>query len=501
MIAMLVIFAMVVAGHVAATGNHAPAAATSGSGVTPPSGAVGVVPHVPNDVRLVRTRRSLLGRHNWYRQVVDGHFVVGGWFATHYDKFRKQYVVWDHRRDVHATTLPQPSITSDEAHSFVTRATQSPARRRTHVGLWVLAGSSHHPTPRLVYAVSTADGHGARTSYVDAVDGRIVKVVHSPAKTRVDQGQPVIGRGRVFDPNPVVRLQDQSLRDHGDADSAVPRRAYKRVELRGLGNAHQLVGRWVRIANAHRAHSRSNTYLFNRSHPFFEQTSAYYGVHKQQAFLQSLGFRDVNAESQEVVTNAFANDNSYYDTQADRISLGSGGVDDAEDLEVVWHEYGHAMQSDQVIDFGRGREARSIGEGFGDYIAVAMSQGAQRTGTPRTPLACVMDWDATAYTVSEPHCLRRVDRDVVYPRDLTGSSHHDGGIWARALWDMNLTMGRADATRVAVESHFWMRPNISMPQGARIMAWVASRLTATGLVALGSPVQVRNALLARNLLP
>jgi hypothetical protein len=223
-------------------------------------------------------------------------------------------------------------------------------------------------------------------------------------------------------------------------------------------------------------------------------------VHRLQAFLQTLGFRDVNAESQEVVTNAFTNDNSFYDTQADRISLGSGGVDDAEDLEVVWHEYGHAMQSDQVIDFGRGHEAKSIGEGFGDYVAVAMSQAAQQTGTRRTPLACVADWDATSYTMTKPHCLRRIDRDVAYPRDLTGSTHHDGGIWSRALWDMNLTMGRADATRVAVESHFWMHPNISMPQGARIMAWVASRLTATGLVARGSSVKVRNALLARHLL-
>jgi hypothetical protein len=30
-------------------------------------------------------------------------------------------------------------------------------------------------------------------------------------------------------------------------------------------------------------------------------------------------------------------DNSYFDPTKDLIRLGKGGVDDAEDLEVIWH--------------------------------------------------------------------------------------------------------------------------------------------------------------------
>ena len=57
------------------------------------------------------------------------------------------------------------------------------------------------------------------------------------------------------------------------------------------------------------------------------------------------------------------------------IKLGKGGVDDAEDAEVILHEYGHAIQDSQQVPFGYGAslEAGSIGEGFADYWAVTVS--------------------------------------------------------------------------------------------------------------------------------
>jgi hypothetical protein len=48
------------------------------------------------------------------------------------------------------------------------------------------------------------------------------------------------------------------------------------------------------------------------------------------------------------------------------IKYGSGAVDDAEDADVILHEYGHSIQDDQVPGFGAGHQAGSIGEGFGD---------------------------------------------------------------------------------------------------------------------------------------
>ena len=51
---------------------------------------------------------------------------------------------------------------------------------------------------------------------------------------------------------------------------------------------------------------------------------------------------------------------------------------------------------------------KSIGEGFGDYLSVAVTSWA--TGVPTlTPEACIADWDSVSYTSSVPHCLRRLE--------------------------------------------------------------------------------------------
>src|SRR6185437_11713820 len=127
-----------------------------------------------------------------------------------------------------------------------------------------------------------------------------------------------------------------------------------------------------------------------------------------QRYIQSLGFTDVNNEAQDVFTDTIPDDNSFYDPSNDTITYGNGGVDDAEDAEVIWHEYGHAIQDDQVPGYGTSEQAGAIGEGFGDYWAVTVTQVVAGEGTLGDP-ACVADWDSTSYTSDSEHCLRRVD--------------------------------------------------------------------------------------------
>jgi hypothetical protein len=62
-------------------------------------------------------------------------------------------------------------------------------------------------------------------------------------------------------------------------------------------------------------------------------------------------------------------------------------------------------------------------------------------------------------------------------------------------------MGRVNATRVIIESQFWMYPTITMPTGAAIMVTVAHKLARHGFIATGSLGKVRAALTARHLLP
>jgi len=156
----------------------------------------------------------------------------------------------------------------------------------------------------------------------------------------------------------------------------------------------------------------------------------------------------------------------------DYLRFGKGGVDDAEDAEVIVHEYGHAVHDAQVPGFGTSVEAGSIGESFGDYFAVSVGlAAAAQYGWPvEAEEACPMDWDATSYT-SAPHCIRRFDRDFTIA-DANGGVHHDGQIWSQALWEIRqgyptLGLTTADWDRTLVDSQFDYAPDTSFSAAAK----------------------------------
>ncbi len=464
-----------------------------GTSVTSSAGVV----TIPSNVRFYQRRVSLLGTHTWYQQRYHHHVVIGGWYAVHAWNGRPP-TIRDQRIRVRKLANTSPELSAAAAAAKVDARDKQATAPRTTPGLMVLPGQAGAPA-RLVWRVVTTSGSGVDASYVDAVNGRTVRTVQlarsalsAGAAAKVRRMTTSLPQGRVFDPNPVVSQQDESLRDHGDANSAVPHAAYQIVDLRHLRGAHTLSGKWARIINTNAATPKrdpatgGDTYFFKRSSDYFEQVNTYYAVNAEQDYLRALGLKQVNAESQKLKTDAFAEDNSYYNPASDQISLGSGGVDDAEDPEVIWHEYGHAIQDDQVPGYGTSQQAGAIGEGFGDYMAAVMSQAAAAPNdTSTTPAACLMDWDATSYTSGKPHCIRRTDLDLNYLTDRDGEVHDDGQIWSRALWDMytspdvNTTPGDDAATRIIVEAQFTFTPGISMPAAARRIINTAKALPGT----------------------
>jgi Zn-dependent metalloprotease len=294
----------------------------------------------------------------------------------------------------------------------------------------------------------------------------------------------------VFNPNPVVALRNENITDKNDANQAVLNPAYKDVSLSFLDDSGFLRGQYARIMNKNVASSPSGTFNYQRKDDHFEQVSAYFDITEAQKYLRSLGFTNVNNDSQKVFTNTIPDDNSFYDPEVDEIVFGNGGVDDAEDQEVVWHELGHAIQDSQVPDFGLTEQAGAIGEGFGDYWAVTMSQPVSNG----FDLPCVMDWDATSYTSGPRHCLRRTDGNKT-TADIDGEVHDDGEIWSRALWDIHKGLGRTRADKVIIESHFGYAPDTTFGAAARQVVQ-----TARVLYGQGAADKARAAFVARRIL-
>jgi hypothetical protein len=265
------------------------------------------------------------------------------------------------------------------------------------------------------------------------------------------------GTGTVFLPNPVAELQNQTLTDQKDADYAALQPAYHDVTLTDLDGSGTLTGRWARVVSETGVPARSstNTFKYHRKDDRFEQVMAYYWITQAQRYIQSLGFGagtypPVNMQSQRVRINQLGYDNSFAtDHPRDELRFGKGGVDDAEDAEVILHEYGHAIHFSQNFSFAS-EEAGAISEGFGDYWAADVSGIVAPTPDP----ACIADWDSVSYTSTVPHCLRRVDTNLLYPVDLNGEVHHDGQIWSRALWDIRSALGNVVADTIILNGQF-----------------------------------------------
>ena len=255
------------------------------------------------------------------------------------------------------------------------------------------------------------------------------------------------GLAAVFMVNPVQSSGDQTLRDQKDSATAVPASEYATVTLRNLDGSGNLSGAWANVLSTtgNQAHSDTNNFFYDRSQDEFEQVMGYFWINQAQEYLQSLGFGSslpaILKRSYDVRINQWGADNSFMTDKKDQIRLGKGGVDDAEDAEVIVHEYGHAVHHDQVPGFGTSFDANAIGESFGDYFAVTVGLDAARdNGWPvQAAQSCPMDWDATSYDPSAPHCIRNFHTGfTIQNRPENWGIHLVGQIWSQALWEIRL---------------------------------------------------------------
>ncbi|MBW3662159.1 MAG: M36 family metallopeptidase [Actinobacteria bacterium] len=381
---------------------------------------------------LVRT--SPIGTHVRGRQIRDGVPVAETFAAVH---LLDDGTVLVDARATDATGEPARGAVLAADAERAALATLGAAQHVVDVATertLVERGARLHDTFRVTVLAPRV---AARVD-VDAATGEVVAI--DDTRTFAD------GTASVFDPNPVVTLQDNSLRESGvdvfgvdtDLNDARLTAALVALPIRDVDVpqtvAGRLVGPWVSVQGPAPLPPTLDL-AFTRNDPRFETAMAYAHLDRLQRYFQDLGFTDVNAEPQDVYTLPILGfDNSFYLPVGDLIAFGAGGIDDAEDAEVIVHEYGHAVQHAQVPGWGATHEGGAMGEAFGDWLAAAYYAREVSGGFQD---ACVADWDAVSYSGANPPCLRRTDTQKVYPGDMTNSSvHADGEIWSRFLWDL-----------------------------------------------------------------
>ncbi len=307
------------------------------------------------------------------------------------------------------------------------------------------------------------------------------------------------GTGEVFDPNPIQSSNLVNLKSYNDATSFVLDGQRVTVGLLGLNKATTLLkGKYVDLASLKPptcprpdgqcldADNATRYYDYTRDQSEFEQVMVYNVVDSVQRYLRDiLGFRNTLGQSTirnfptQASAHWYTDDNSFYsplgDNERGTLHFGDGGVNDAEDADIIVHEFGHAIQHNQnPLCFPGGsyspqvNDSRAIGEGFGDYLAASLNADKGDAAYQALNAACVGEWDSTAYRSTIPSCLRRVDGNKHYPDSLVGEVHSDGEIWSSALWAIRTQLTGLVTDQLVLEHHFNLDCSygLTMPQAA-----------------------------------
>lgn len=296
--------------------------------------------------------------------------------------------------------------------------------------------------------------------FIDGIDGHIIEERNVLRKAK--------GKGLVFMPNPVVTLDRDDLLDEVDKDQDILKKAYKSVVLNDLESGGNLKGPYADTTNTPDTAKSSNLeFLYTREDDRFEEVMAYYHIDSMQRYIQSLGFQGEKAILEHPIKiNAHGgpDDNSYYDPSPGKkdLTFGDGGVDDAEDGDIILHEYGHAIQDAIIPGFGQKSEGGAMGEGFGDYVAGTFFYKFKKK--PRK--VRIGEWDAKGYGGGGAECLRRLDSKKHYPEDMVEEVHDDGEIWSACLWKVKALLGKKKADTVILESHFYLSQYSDFRDGA-----------------------------------
>lgn len=307
----------------------------------------------------------------------------------------------------------------------------------------------------------------------------------------------VDGQGRVFDPNPVVTANDNTYRDPtatvatcnfvGTAiatiDAQLVDRTLKDITL--SGGKHKLEGPYVKLRNfadpnvSLPEEADPNNFKYSSADPKFEAVMVYYHIDTIQRYIQSLGITTAHNSQIE----ADANDNSsgggaFYSPGDLGVHFGDSGSclpDRGEEADAILHEYGHAIQDNQVPGWGvknpitNKEETKAMGEGFGDILACVFF--AEKGGGFQREV--FEDW-----AFGRDGGLRRVDGTKVYPTDWHTDEHANGEIWSAALWNVYRTIGGDSAIaaereaardallKTVILSHHRLTVDSSMTDGA-----------------------------------
>ena len=459
-----------------------------------------------DDLDLISDKRRSASRHLTYQQTFAGLPVDAHQVRVNMDSDGRVSMVLSAFVPVNAEERSfntQPAISSSEAMS---RARNELAPNGGQVSAAELI-ISNPATPILAWKlfVWPLDEPAEYRVLVDAQTGEVVEAFDQALSSGRHAGesrkrktdpeddsvatQRVDGTGLVYDPGPLFQAgapYGAPYVDDNDATNAALDAARIQVTLLDIsqnGNGDfVLEGPYARIVGRNSSGSQVYTpqvestadgFQYDRSEDGFEAVMAYYHIDKSQRYVQSLGITDLWSGGIDVNPRGIAADESYFYPTQQLVLLGLGGVDDAEDPSVIWHEYAHALLDTAVPQLLGSREGGALHEGFSDYWAASYTRSLVESGqTSRNDWRRVFLWDSGEGSIWSGRFL---DHQGIYPQDICVANmspgacniHDDGRMWATTLMEVYDRLGRLATDELVLLSHNYLNSSATFADAAQ----------------------------------
>lgn len=201
--------------------------------------------------------------------------------------------------------------------------------------------------------------------------------------------------------------------------------------------------------------------LTNRSHPWFEYFNAFYHIQKTHDLLVGLEMGHLaDYPLRFDARGSTADQSSFVPSDENPLLIfGTGGVDDAEDADVIVHEYAHAISFSATPNTNYGAQRSALDEGFCDYMALSYSRRLSTFNRNE-----IFNWDGH----NEFWDGRSLTNTRTYPTDLNRDIYSDGILWTSALAEISDYIGLDATDKIMLHSlHSWYS-NMKMSDASRL---------------------------------
>jgi hypothetical protein len=204
---------------------------------------------------------------------------------------------------------------------------------------------------------------------------------------------------------------------------------------------------------------KKDSLIVTRNTDIFKQEMALYHINQYQKYIQRLGFTNLKNQLWVDPLGDFGEDSRFeFSTENPYILLGIGGIPDAEDADVITHEYTHAVAfyiAPNTID---GEERIGIDEGNADIMAVLYSRKLSDYNWRK-----VFNWDG-----NESWNGRNTLNTKNYLNDFVLQRYSLGNIWSGAVTDIAEEIGIDTTVTLLLTAMASLQTNMTIPQFANL---------------------------------